>query len=296
MEYNSPTATRSEIIPNSPMTFHGWIGRWKARLDSQMVVPLSPGKSIGQNVSDSEFAKDSLWQMARVIHVSSLPTPSTSSVQESMEDMVLGTSSFLISKARESTASAAPEEGHWSNIKASLSRIGSNHPNWTSDRLQDVKILAVYVCEGGLQWSNTLGSLQKLEPDNPNLAFQRLQNIDAVASERISRLAKLEPDWDGYGGEPITQEAIEKTASLLTIIQGLTGGNLPSPFIAPLPDGGLELEWELDSGVELTLIVPSGGGETKYLLDVPTVSGEIEESEGLLLRDASLSELVAELN
>ncbi len=72
----------------------------------------------------------------------------------------------------------------------------------------------------------------------------------------------------------------------------LTNGKLQDPFIAPLPDGGLELEWELDAGVELTLIVPREGRGIKYLLDVPNNEDGFDESEGLLPRDATLSELL----
>ncbi len=172
------------------------------------------------------------------------------------------------------------------------SKMDFDNVNRMFERVRDVDILVVYISEKGFHWSKSLGSQRRLASDRPNTAFERLQNINAAAAERISKLARLEADWDGYGGEPIAQEAIDTAAGLLTIIHGLTSGKLQNPFIAPMTDGGLELEWELNSGVELTLIVPSGGRGIKYLLDVPLDSGDIEESEGLLPRDASLSELL----
>lgn len=296
MESSSLTDASPEIAPNSPLTFQDWIGRWKARLDSQMVVTWSPGKKIGPYGSGSEFAKDSLQQKARIVHISSLSTPSTSVVQESMEDMNLGHSSFLLSESRELTVSAIAElEGHWRNIRAFLSRTGLDDPNRASERLQDVKPAVVYVSKGGFTWCSTLVSSPKTGSDDPNWAFNRLRKINEAAAERIGELAKLQQNWDGCGGEPILQEAIDRTAGLLLTIHGLTKGKLHCPFIAPLPDGGLELEWEMDSGVELTLIVRGGGREIKYLLDVPNDSGGIEESEGLLPKDATLSELVTGL-
>jgi hypothetical protein len=62
-----------------------------------------------------------------------------------------------------------------------------------------------------------------------------------------------------------------------------------------LPDGGLDLEWELDSGAEMMLVVPPTGRDIEYLLDEPTDSGDVIESEGLLLEDITLSELISRL-
>ena len=189
----------------------------------------------------------------------------------------------------------AAKESRWSDLIAIPPRMGSDDSNRGSRILQDVRNIIVNFSEGGFQWHSTLGSPPKTVSENSNWAFERLSKINEVAAKRIGDLARLQQDWDGYGGEPIAQEAINRTAGLLMIIQGLTGGKLQNPFIAPLPDGGLELEWEMDSGVELTLIVRGGGREIKYLLDVPNDSGGIEESEGLLPKDASLSELVTGL-
>jgi hypothetical protein len=118
---------------------------------------------------------------------------------------------------------------------------------------------------------------------------------DPRVEERLAKLSKLEPDWDGYGGDPPTEAAVSRTKILLREIHELTGGSLEVPFIAPLPDGGLELEWELDSGVEMMLVVPPTGRDVEYLLDEPTDSGEVIESEGLLLEDITLIELISRL-
>lgn len=128
-----------------------------------------------------------------------------------------------------------------------------------------------------------------------NHALATLQATNSSAAERIKKLASLEPGWDGYGGVPPTQEAVKATAELLLETHRLTGGLLESPFIAPLPEGGLELEWELDSGAELMLVIPPTGRDIRYLLDGPTSSGDVKESEGVVPRDTSLNQLISRL-
>jgi hypothetical protein len=135
----------------------------------------------------------------------------------------------------------------------------------------------------------------KTQGDNTNQVLVILQATNQRAAERIRKLAKLEPDWDGYGGDPPTAEAIKMTAMLLLAIHKLAHGLLDGPFISPSPDGGLGLEWELDSGAELVLIIPPTGTDIRYLLDEPTSSGNIIESEGVLPKNATLSDLLSRL-
>ncbi len=128
--------------------------------------------------------------------------------------------------------------------------------------------------------------------DGAHQALANLRVANPRAAERIRKLRTLEPDWDGYGGSPPTEEAVKATAELLLETRRLTQGLLESPFIAPLPEGGLELEWELDSGAELMLVIPPTGTDIKHLLDEPASSGGVNESEGVVAKDVALSELV----
>lgn len=122
-----------------------------------------------------------------------------------------------------------------------------------------------------------------------------LEAVNPAAAERVKKLAKLEPDWDGYGGDPPTGEAFRATVALLLAIGRLAPGLLEGVFISPSPDGGFGLEWELDSGAELVLIIPPSGTDIRYLLDEPTSSGDVIQSEGVLPRDATLSGLTSRL-
>ena len=128
-----------------------------------------------------------------------------------------------------------------------------------------------------------------------NQVLAALQATNPGAVERIRKLTGLEPDWDGYGGGSPTEEAVKAAAALLLETHRLTEGLLESPFIAPLPEGGLELEWDLDSGAELMLVIPPTGTDIRYLLDAPTSSNDINESEGVVPKDATLSELISRL-
>ena len=128
-----------------------------------------------------------------------------------------------------------------------------------------------------------------------NHVLATLQATNPEAVEKIRKLGDLELDWDGYGGIPPTGEAVKATAWLLLETYKLTQGQLKNPFIAPLPEGGLELEWELDSSVELMLVIPPTGTDIEYLLEEPQGSGDVNESEGIVPKDATLSELINRL-
>ena len=130
---------------------------------------------------------------------------------------------------------------------------------------------------------------------NEQEVLNALQFVDPRAVEKIKRLTNLEPNWDGYGGTPPTEEAVKATAKLLLETHQIEQGLLESLFIAPLPEGGLELEWDLDSGAELMLVIPSTGTVIRYLLDEPTSSGRVIESEGVLSKETTLEELIRRL-
>ena len=146
-----------------------------------------------------------------------------------------------------------------------------------------------------VDWSvarETFAHLQEYLPySTANLVLATLQVSNPEAVARIRKLTHLEQDWDGYGGKPLTQKAIKETAKLLLEIYELTHGQLENPFIAPLPDGGLELEWELNSGAELMLVIPPTGTDIEYLEE----SRGSGQSEGIIPTDATLGELIDRL-
>jgi len=91
---------------------------------------------------------------------------------------------------------------------------------------------------------------------------------------QIKELTWLEDDWDAYGATKITQRAIDKAMYLVEEIS-----SLPSPTIAPTPDGGVAFEWRNDNK-NLTFEV-TGSGQVEIIYDVGDEhpwAGSISES------------------
>ena len=91
-------------------------------------------------------------------------------------------------------------------------------------------------------------------------------------------IVRLKDNWDGYGAAPVNTEAMNIAKTILR--RALTVHKCPEPFVAPGSDGGLGIEWESASRVELLIDVPPKGLPT-YLLVIPGPFGE-EEREGTI--------------
>jgi len=111
-------------------------------------------------------------------------------------------------------------------------------------------------------------------------AEQKVQALDAMqervaaglvalrnANNRIMELASLNVNWDSYGAYPITAKAVATSTAILLELQEhiLVERHAISmmTFIAPLADGGLQLEWECESDqLELEIL---GDGSIGYV-------------------------------
>jgi hypothetical protein len=84
----------------------------------------------------------------------------------------------------------------------------------------------------------------------------------------LAELGRLEPDWDTYGSEPPTKEAIAAARHLIEEVQrGLQGteAGLSLPFaVVPLSGGGVQIEWRGENDSIEVEIGPRG--EWGYLL------------------------------
>jgi hypothetical protein len=117
--------------------------------------------------------------------------------------------------------------------------------------------------------------------DNPcrGLSHSPGAGFWSQATARLELLSGLGRNWDSYGAVPITREAIDGARDLLQAAFHAAGYSIPLPFIAPCPDGGIQIEWSLSSGGELLLDVPPGGVPIGYLL-VKAQEGSEHELEG----------------
>ena len=117
--------------------------------------------------------------------------------------------------------------------------------------------------------------------------LQLLPEIEA----RLRELSELPRGWDGDDALPVSAKADTEIRAVLAQVYALARGRVPGPFIAPDPDGGLGIDWEVASGAELLLAVSPAGAIT-YLLSGPGVEkqGAITGAKDLerLLRAAGL--------
>jgi hypothetical protein len=97
--------------------------------------------------------------------------------------------------------------------------------------------------------------------------------------DRISDLKKLEQNWDSYGALPVADGAI---SSIRVLLSNLEIDDMPTPHVAPLPDGGVGLHWRV--GARDLEIEVEPNGEVHYLQTIvggESVSGDTEAQNAL---------------
>jgi len=63
--------------------------------------------------------------------------------------------------------------------------------------------------------------------------------------KRLGALKSLSDNWDSYGAKEVTWYAFCNALMLFSeIIMNAKNMNIPQPFIAPISNGGLKIEWE----------------------------------------------------
>jgi hypothetical protein len=75
------------------------------------------------------------------------------------------------------------------------------------------------------------------------------------AREKLSRLLGLPSGWDGHTGQALAPVAAMAMNGVLTELVRDDG---PTPQLAPLPDGGIQVEW-LVAGISLRIDVDTMG-------------------------------------
>jgi hypothetical protein len=115
----------------------------------------------------------------------------------------------------------------------------------------------------------------------------------AGALRRIAQFADLESDWDSYGGEPPSPIARDEAGRWVEIVADLFGsraGDAVRPYsVAPLADGGVQIEWRGRHGVVELEVGPSG--ELGYLFLAQ--EGPVPRAEEV--EDASWSDVLRAL-
>lgn len=123
--------------------------------------------------------------------------------------------------------------------------------------------------------------------------FPRMEKF-SPSVKRLHELGSLPLDWNSYGGAPASYQAI---ASGLRILQAVAFLDLRRPsewalpfVIAPLPDGGIHMEWRKRAD-ELTIEVHPDG--STGFLAIESRCGEEKADE---VDQVQMSELVRHLS
>jgi hypothetical protein len=106
-----------------------------------------------------------------------------------------------------------------------------------------------------------------ISPDLPST----LQDASGAALQRLDELALLSPDWDTYGASALSTSAVEASRRLvLDTIQTcwrVAGVNGAPSFIAPIADGGVQLEWDGPTGHLEVEVTPQSSLDYLLVLD-----------------------------
>ena len=111
------------------------------------------------------------------------------------------------------------------------------------------------------------------------------------ALDKLDSIKELPHNWDTYGAVPIRQAQIGRSNDLLRLLYLYftnLGFKLPQPFIAPVPDGSVQIEFDFDEGdIEITF---DENGKIEYLIceanNVPTYT------EGTVATPIELAEIL----
>lgn len=101
--------------------------------------------------------------------------------------------------------------------------------------------------------------------DRPNAAAFKSQFGGALGKLRST--LRLESNWDSYGGEPPKVSTVARSFMILGGVFAYfetRGQTLPEPFVAPVPDGKVQLEWE--SGMAELEVTVDENGALEYLV------------------------------
>ena len=95
--------------------------------------------------------------------------------------------------------------------------------------------------------------------------------ISEALWQRLGKLTQLEIDWGHYGSQPLAPTIVNDCINVLLLAWHY---HLPEPFVVPLENGGLELEWSIHKDNDL--MIELNASKNTYLIDVKGVEEEGE--------------------
>lgn len=125
--------------------------------------------------------------------------------------------------------------------------------------------------------------------------FRKLKEISkssglaqATALRKLDELKNLPEDWDSYGADPISPNAIAKAKSIITSVMIAFGGSIGNVVqltdVIPIADGGVQLEW-VGPHAELEIEISPNGNIGLLYISVSEGRRNYEESKDNTLND-----------
>lgn len=76
-----------------------------------------------------------------------------------------------------------------------------------------------------------------------------------IVDDRMEEFLELDDNWNSYGAKRINEEIPPKALRLLLKIDS---SDTPEPFVAPTPDGGIDIEWNTEDKLLSFKVRPDG--------------------------------------
>jgi hypothetical protein len=110
----------------------------------------------------------------------------------------------------------------------------------------------------------------------------------ATALRKLDELKNLPEDWDSYGADPISPNAIAKAKSIITSVMiafgGIIGNVVQLTDVIPIADGGVQLEW-VGPHAELEIEISPNGNIGLLYISVSEDRRNYEEAKDTSLND-----------
>jgi len=101
-----------------------------------------------------------------------------------------------------------------------------------------------------------------------------------IVMNRLEELVRLEKNWDGYLGIPVS---FENAIFALRMLEAICMPETPAPQIVPGNGGDLQIEWHtLNGDVELHIIAPYNVNAWRSMVSFPPVEEEIDLTSNFL--------------
>ena len=98
--------------------------------------------------------------------------------------------------------------------------------------------------------------VKRAKPNGPErrveiMARQNQSRLASYMEQRLNHLLHLKPGWDGRRSVPPTDASVKASVRILLAI---ADDSVLPPYVVPLSDGGLQLEWHVaDHGIEIEI-------------------------------------------